>query len=111
MADQREMGEERFDLDALAAPLREPEVRLPDPVEQTDLGFVRDVQVEDGPVELPDDVLAGQPILDQQLVENLPGPEELALERLLDERLDLLGSDRARDLVEDVRVDRRAEGG
>src|SRR5213593_2012158 len=105
------MGEERFDLDPLAAPLREPEVRLPDPVEQTHLRFVRNVQVEHGPVELPDDVLAGQAVLDQELVEDFPRPEELSLERLLDERLDLFGSDRARDLVQDVRVDRRAEGG
>src|SRR5213594_3777864 len=105
------MGEERFDLDPLAAPLREPEVRLPDPVEQTHLRFVRDVQVEDGPVELPDDVLAGQAVLDQELVEDFPRPEEFSLERLLDESLDLFGSDRARDLVQDVRVDRRAEGG
>src|SRR2546427_721863 len=95
------MGEERFDLDPLAAPFREPEVRLPDPVEQTHLGFVRDVQVEHGPVELPDDVLAGQPVLDQELVEDFPSPEELPLKRLLDERLDLFRADRARDLVQD----------
>src|SRR5213594_3494775 len=92
------MGEERFDLDPLAAPLREPEVRLPDPVEQTHLRFVRDVQVEDGPVELPDDVLAGQAVLDQELVEDFPRPEEFSLERLLDESLDLFGSDRAQTL-------------
>src|SRR5207249_7538068 len=54
---------------------------------------------------------SGQAVLDQELVEDFPRPEEFSLERLLDESLDLFGSDRARDLVQDVRVDRRAEGG
>src|SRR5438552_2646350 len=105
------MGEERFDPDPLAAPFRQPEVRLPDPIEQSDLGFVGDVQVEHAAVQLAHDVLSRQPVLDQEAVEDLPRPEEFPLERLLDQLLDLLRSDRAGDLVQDVRVDRRPEPG
>src|SRR3989440_11629410 len=103
------MRQERLDLDPFAAPFRETEIRLPDAVEEPHLRFVRDVQVEHGAVQLPDDVLSRKAVFDEESIEDLSGPEELALQSLLDQFLHFLRSDRARDLVEDIRVDRRTE--
>src|SRR5467141_588497 len=65
LAHEDEVREERLELDPLVAPLDEPELRLPDAVDQADLERVRDAEVEHGSVHGADHVFPGEAVLDQ----------------------------------------------
>src|SRR2546428_11560559 len=111
LAHEDEVREERLELDPLVAPLDEPELRLPDPVDQSDLERVRDAEVEDGPMDRADYVLPGETVLDQQRVKCIARLQEVPAKGDLEEVLDELRPCRARRLVQGILVDRRAHGG
>src|SRR3989449_3082617 len=111
LAHEDEVREERLELDPLVAPLDEPELRLPDPVDQSDLERVRDAEVEEGPMDRADYVLPGETVLDQQRVKSIARLQEVPAKGDLEEVLDELRPCRARRLVQGILVDRRAHGG
>src|SRR5437867_5855634 len=77
LARQDEVREQGLELDSLVAALHEPELGLPDPVDQLDLERVRHAEVEDGAVDRADHILAGETVLDQEAVERVPGLDEV----------------------------------
>src|SRR2546426_6215866 len=111
LAHEDEVREERLELDPLVAPLDEPELRLPDPVDQSYLERVRDAEVEHGSVDRTDHILPGESVLDQQRVEGVARLQEVPAKGDFEEVLHKLRTGRARRLVQGILVDRRAHGG
>lgn len=90
-ADHHEVGEEGLELYPLVAALDDPELDLAGLVHEPDLLGIGDAKVEESGMDLPDDVLAGEAVLDHGLLQHLPGADEVPAQSGLQHLLDELG--------------------